>query len=187
MTLHAAGRSTTPSAVPRCCASTRTRAQPILDVFRGADPTRVAPDNTVVLVQNGTPSSGLGERGGRRAAGPRASSCRPTTSARPRPSTWRRRRSCTREGAEGRAALLASALAVDPVVAPAEFVVGADVTLVLGADWPGVGEALRPETPGLVPTTTTTAPTTTTTRPGATTTSSTVIGNVPTSPASADC
>jgi LCP family protein required for cell wall assembly len=163
-----------------------SRAQPILDVFRGADPGRVAPDNTVVLVQNGTPSSGVGQEV--------ADALRALGFVVPPDNVSDAERFDVAqttvlyaEGAEGRAALVASALNADPVVDAGEFVVGADVTVVLGADWPGVGAELRPLDPELVPSTTTTSSTTTTTRPGATTTSSTVIGNVPTSPASAEC
>ena len=83
------------------------------------------------------------------------------------------------EGEEERAALRRPApLAVDPVVEEGEYVVGADVSLIIGADWPGVGETLRAPTPGLVPddhdddaaatTSTTIAGSTTTTRSSAT-------------------
>ena len=55
--------------------------------------------------------------------------------------------------------LVARALGADPVVEEGEFILGADVVLVVGADWPGTVDELRPESPGLVSTTTTRAST----------------------------
>ncbi|HSH65969.1 MAG TPA: hypothetical protein VLB84_09270, partial [Bacteroidia bacterium] len=67
---------------------------------------------------------------------------------------------------------MAGALGVDPAVEVSDYIVGADVTLIIGADWPGVAAELRPPTPGLVPTTTSTSTTSTTLREGGTTTTS---------------
>jgi polyisoprenyl-teichoic acid--peptidoglycan teichoic acid transferase len=169
------------------------RAQPILDVFRGADPALVATDNTVVEVRNGTPSSGLAEEAASalRVLGfvvpPDNTGDAETTNV---PQTIVR----YHEGSEARAALVAASLNVDPVVEEADSVVGADVSLVIGADWPGVGTTLRAATPGLVPEVTP-GPgrsTTTTSPPGATTDSTTSttlrFGEVPgAAPAGAGC
>lgn len=164
-----------------------TRAQPTLDVFRGEDPTRVAPDNTVVLVQNGTPRAGLGAEvaDGLRDLG---FVVPPDNVGEAESFDVERTTVLYLDGAEERAALLAAALGADPVVEEGEYIVGADVTVVIGADWPGVADALRAPTPGLVPTTSTTTPrsTTSTTHRGPTTTTS-IIGTVPTTPDGETC
>ncbi|MDQ3293323.1 MAG: LytR C-terminal domain-containing protein [Actinomycetota bacterium] len=166
------------------------RAQPILDVFRGEDPGRVAPDNTVVQVQNGTLTSGLG---GQAAHGLRALGFVVPPEATGDAESFDIATTTVyhRAGNEAQAALLASALAVDPVVAEIDFVIGADVSLVIGADWPGVAPELRPPTPGLVTVGTGTTETTATTTPAAggsgSTTTTEVVGEVPDSVASATC
>lgn len=155
-----------------------TRAQPILDLFRGADPTRTAPDNTVVLVQNGTPTSGLGEEAaeGLRAlgfvvppdnVGDAASFDVAATTVLYLP------------GSEERAGLVARALAADVAVEETNYIVGADVNIVVGADWPGVGEALRETAAGLQPAPAP-ASTTTTSEPAEGLPTTTVVGEVPT-------
>lgn len=152
-----------------------TGAQPVLDLFRGEDPSRVAPDNTVVVVQNGTARSGLGAEA---ADGLRALDfVVPAPNVGDADAPVERTTVLYLEGAEDRAALVASALAVDPLVQEGEFIVGAEVNLLVGADWPGVGETLRAPTPGLVPTTSSTSTTATTAPPSTTTTS--VVGTVP--------
>ena len=164
-----------------------TRAQPTLDVFRGEDPDRVAPDNTVVLVQNGTTSSGRAAEG---AAGLRELGfvVPPDNVGDATSFGVERTTVLYLEGQEQRAELLARALAVDPVVEEGDYIVGADVSLLIGADWPGVGEALRAATPGLIPTTsTTTPPSTTSTTTPRSTTSTTVVGDVPEQPAGEAC
>jgi LCP family protein required for cell wall assembly len=163
----------------------QTRAQPILDVFRGADPGVVAPDNTVVLVQNGTPTSG---RAAEAADGLRALGfvVPPDNVGDAQSFDVERTTVLYLEGDEERAALVASALGVDPVVEEGDYIVGADVNVLIGADWPGVADELRPRTPGLVPTTTSTSTTSTTIGRGSTTTTS-VIGAVPTTPPGESC
>ena len=164
-----------------------TRAQEVLDVFRGVDPARVAPDNTVVLVQNGTGVSGR--------AGEAAAAFRELDFVVPPDNVGdaasfdvERTTVLYVEGEEARAELVARALAVDPVVEEGEYIVGADVSVVIGADWPGVGEQLREPTPGLVPTTSTTTPrSTTSTTTGRSTTTTSVVGSVPTTPPGAAC
>lgn len=166
-----------------------TEAQDVLDVFRGADPDRVAPDNTVVLVLNGTAESGLGAEAadGLRALGfvvpPDNVDDADTTTVEHTTVQYR-------SGNEARAALLASALGVDPIVEEFDYIIGADVNLTIGADWPGVLDSLRSPTPGLVPTTSTTVPrstTSTTVDDGDEPTTTTVIGTVPTTPAGERC
>ncbi len=162
-------------------------AQPILDVFRGADPTRIAPDNTVVLVQNGIGSSG--------AAVDAADALRALGFVVPPDNVTdagsfdvEQTTVLYVEGAEERAALVAAALGQDPVVEEGEFIVGADVTVVIGADWPGVGDELRPQTPGMFPpTSSTTSSSTTVTTSGGESTTTSVIGQVPTPPPGSDC
>jgi LCP family protein required for cell wall assembly len=164
-----------------------TRAQPILDVFRGADPDRVAPDNTVILVQNGTPSSGRAQEAadGLQSLG---FVIPPDNVGDAESFDLERTTVLYVEGAEERAELVARALGADPVVEEGDFVVGADVNVLIGADWPGVADALRPPTPGLVPATTSssTSSTTSTSLPRSTTSTS-VIGAVPTTPPGEEC
>lgn len=165
-----------------------TRAQPILDVFRGADPGVVAPDNTVIQVLNGSTTSGLAEQA--------ATDLRALGFVVPPDNTGEANTTDLEvttvqflEDAEPRAALLASALAVDPLVEETDFIVGADVALLIGADWPGVAAALRAQTPGLieVPTTTVPSRSTTTTAVGVDTTTTSVFGEVPTATDGAGC
>jgi hypothetical protein len=164
-----------------------TPAQRVLDVFRGADPERVAPDNTVVLVQNGTPVSGR--------AGEAAAALRDLDFVVPSDNVGDAESFDVEqtavyylEGQEERAELVARALAVDPIVDFGLYIVGADVSVVIGADWPGIGTELREPTPGLVPTTSTTVPRSTTTTPaGRSTTTTSIIGSVPTTPPGAAC
>lgn len=165
-----------------------TRSQPILDVFRGADPNAVAPDNTVVQVLNSSTTSGLAEQAATdlQALGfvvppDNAGDANTTDLAL---TTVR-----YREGDEAQAALVASALAVDPVVEETDFIVGADVAVFIGADWPGVATALRPATPGLVEVPVTEAPasTTSTTAGVGTTTTTRVFGEVPDAADGAGC
>ena len=163
-----------------------TRAQPVLDVFRGEDPDRVAPDNTVVLVQNGTTSSG---RAADAADGLRSLDfvVPPDNVGDATSFDVERTTVLYLEGEEERAELVARALAVDPVVEEGDYIVGADVSVLIGADWPGVGEQLREATPGLVPTTSTTTPRSTTTTTPRSTTSTTAVGAVPATPAGEAC
>lgn len=161
------------------------RAQAIFDVFRGADPSVAAPDNTVVVVENGTGASDVATT----AAGDlrRLGFVVPPDNVRDAEDfgvaqTVVRYRS----GAEARAALVVQALNADPILEESRAPVGGDVAIVIGADWPGVGTTMRPLTPGLFATTSTTAPgstTATTERP----TTTTIVGEVPTAPAGTDC
>jgi LCP family protein required for cell wall assembly len=159
-----------------------TQAQPILDIFRGADPGRVAVDNTVVEVRNGTATAGLAEEAAAALrllgfvvppdnAGDAGSTDIAATVLR------------YAEGDEERAGLVAQALASDPQVEEVRSVTGADVTLVIGADWPGVLAELRAATPGIVPTTAAPASSSTTTPgQGEPTTSTSLPGEVPAGP-----
>jgi LCP family protein required for cell wall assembly len=163
-------------------------AQPVLDVFRGEDPDRVAPDNTVLQVRNGTTEAALaevvaGELRGLEFVLP------PDAIADATSFDIDRTTVLYREGEEERAVLVARALSADPVVEEGDFIVGADVVLVVGADWPGTAPALREPSPGLVSTTTTVArsTTTTTTAGGAESTTTTRVGEVPAAPAGAQC
>lgn len=156
-----------------------TEAQPILDVFRGADPSRVAPDNTVVRVQNGTRSSGLGQEvaEGLRALGFVVPADNVGDAA---SFDVERTTVLYMAGAEERAALVARAIAADVPIERSEYIVGADVNVVIGADWPGLAPELREAVAG-APTTAAGATTTTTApAPAAGGPTTTVIGEVPT-------
>jgi hypothetical protein len=125
-------------------------AQPILDVFRGADPGVVAADNTVVRVLNGTATAGLAEEAaaGLRALGfvvpPDNTGDAGSTSVAVTTVRYA-------EGSEEQALLVSRALAADPAVEEVASLSGADVAVVIGADWSGVAPSLRAPTPGLVP------------------------------------
>jgi LCP family protein required for cell wall assembly len=141
-------------------------AQPILDVFRGEDPDRMAPDNTVVQVRNGTTEAALGEEV---AAELRALDfvLPPDAVADATSFDIAETTVLYRDGAEDRAALLGRALAVEPVLDEGEFILGADVVLVIGADWAGTLDELRPPATGDdVESTTTTLRSTTTSAGG---------------------
>ena len=160
-------------------------AQPVLDVFRGEDPNRVAPDNTVVQVRNGTPQAALAEEIAVELRGlgfvlPPDAVADATSFDIPETTVL------YREGEEERALLVAGALATDPVVEEGEFILGADIVLVVGADWPGTADELRTPAPGLVSTTSTTRPASTTTV-GTVPESTTPTGEVPTTPDGERC
>jgi LCP family protein required for cell wall assembly len=146
-------------------------AQRVLDIFRGADPRQVAVDNTVVEVRNGTATPGLAEDAATALrqlgfvippdnTGDAGSVDIPTTVVQ------------YVAGSEARAALVARALGADPAVEEVDELTGTHVRIVIGADWPGLATALRPATPGLVPTTA--PPPTTTTLAGTATSETTV-------------
>ena len=165
----------------------RSAAQPILDLFRGRDPHEVAPDNTVVEVRNGSSTVGAAEEAAAalRALGfvvpPDATG--DADSAEVAQTTVQ-----YREGAEREAALVAGALATDPALDGPEELVGADIRVVIGADFPGVGTTIRALDPALLPgldaapaisVTTTSAP--------PTVTPTTANGEVPVPPPGATC
>jgi hypothetical protein len=134
-----------------------TRAQAVLDVFRGEDPTRIAPDNTVIAVANGTPTAGVAAEA---AAALRALGfVLPPDNVGDAESTDVARTTIRYQRDElERALLAAAALPVDPVLEEDRSLEGADVQLVLGADFAGVGTELRPVEPPADAATTTTAP-----------------------------
>jgi LCP family protein required for cell wall assembly len=159
-----------------------TAAQPILDIFRGADPNEVAVDNTVVDIRNGTATAGLAEEAA--AALRQLGFVVPPDNAGDAGSTDVALTVVRyAEGDEARAGLLTQALVADPQVEEVRSISGADVTLVIGADWPGVLAQLRAATPGIVPTTAPPAVTTATTAgDDGPTTSTTLPGEVPAAP-----
>jgi len=163
-------------------------AQPILDIFRGATPGIVAVDNTVVEVRNGTTSAGLGEAAA--AALRLLGFVVPPDNVRDAESTDIGSTTVRYpEGAEERVGLVTQALAADPAIERVPSVTGADVTVVIGADWPGVLAELRAATPGIVPTTAAPASTATTTPESPAATATTVpAGEVPaTAPSGTAC
>jgi LCP family protein required for cell wall assembly len=157
-----------------------TRAQPIFDVFRGEDPDRVSPDNTVVSVSNGTPTTGAGAAAADRLRDlgfvlpPDNVGDAETTDVAQTTVHYRR-------GKLEQALLLAAALPTDPVLEEDRNLVGADVQLVLGADFTAVGTRLRaiepPDTDG-----SSTSTSSSTTVPAGPTTSTSIYGEVPAPP-----
>jgi LCP family protein required for cell wall assembly len=157
-------------------------AQAVLDIFRGATPGVVAVDNTVLEIRNGTTTSGLAEEA---AVALRALGfVIPPDNVLDAGSTGVAATAVRyAEGEAERAALVTGALVADPAVEAAEDLVGADVSLVIGADWPGVLAELRSPTPGIVPTTA--PPTTgTTVAPPPASTTTVPAGEVPPPPPS---
>ena len=172
-------------------------AEPILNIFRGVDAN--APDSILVAVQNGTLTTGMGETAATELrkvgfgvpagnVGNAGSFDFAQTTIRYLP------------GGEERAQQVASYLVANPVLEEVTFLLDADVSVVVGADWQGVRSAPGPTTP--LPTTTTTTvrgrrtttttTTTTTTVPGGSvpplsSTTTTTAGVVPQTPEDVHC
>jgi len=151
-------------------------AEPIFDLFRGVDAN--APDSTVVLVQNGTPTAGTATRA--------ADDLRHAGFSVPPENVGDADRFDYAQtvvrylpGNEAKAQQVASYLVKPPVLEETNFIVGADVVVVVGPDWQGVRS--QPGPPPPLPTTapTTTAPTTTVKGRGTTTTNTTTTTIVP--------
>jgi hypothetical protein len=173
------------------------QAQPILDIFRGVDAN--APDSILVLVQNGTATSGMGSV--------IADQLRQVGFSIPATNVVNADRFDYQQttikylaGNEARAAELARYLVAPPLFEQVPFFANADLDLVVGADWQGVRSTAGPpvpmptttSTPSGGRTTTTKTTTTTTTMPndsGTTTssTTSTTVGVVPLTPQDVHC
>jgi LCP family protein required for cell wall assembly len=158
-------------------------AQPILDLFRGTDPTAVTPDGVRVLVLNG---SGLPGQAGEASDALVAAGF--TSAGTGEAESFDHARTVVRYTAgQGPAAdLVARYLAAGADLEEVTGSLGADVVVVTGTDYTGVSATPAPSTSS-----TTTAPTvpdatssTVTTEPSTTTT---VIGTVPQPPPDADC
>ena len=169
-------------------------AEPILNIFRGVDAN--ANDSILVVVQNGTLTSGMG------ATSPpinfaRSASAFPTrTSATPAAFDFAQTTIRYLPGSEARAQQVASYLVAPPIFEEVPFLIDADVSVVVGADWQGVRSSPGPTVPLSTTTTTlpgrrtTTTTTTTTTLPGGSppsSTTSTTLGVVPQTPQDVHC
>ena len=156
-------------------------AEPILNLFRGVEENSVG--DTVVFVENGTPTPGLGTQAadGLAAAGfsiPPGYVVNadrfdyPNTVVRYLP------------GDEAKALQVASRLNPTPIVEETNYIVNADIVVIVGADWQGVRSSPDPA----VSLPSTTSNTTTTTAPTTTVPStSTTIGVVPQTPEDVSC
>jgi hypothetical protein len=156
------------------------QAEPIFDLFRGVDANAV--DSTVVVVENGTPTAGLGNKA--------ADDLRSVGFSVPPDyvgdaDRFDYPRTVVRylPGDEGKALQVASHLNTPPIVEETNYIVSADVVVVVGADWqgarssPGATDSLPTDTDATSTTTTTaTVPSTTTT-----------IGVVPQTPEDVSC
>jgi LCP family protein required for cell wall assembly len=174
------------------------QAQPIFDLFRGVDPN--APDSILVLVQNGTPTGGVG---GKAAADLQGAGFSVPPANVVDADRFDYHQTVVRylAGNEQKAERVASFLNATPVLEETNYIVGADVVVVVGSDWQGVRSSPGPTVP--LPTTstttsttvkgraTTTTNTTTTTVPGAVTTApsitTTTVGVVPQTPQDVSC
>jgi LCP family protein required for cell wall assembly len=156
------------------------QAQPILNLFRGVDANAV--DSTVVLVENGTATSGFGSKAADdlRAVG---FSVPPQFVVDADRFDYPRTILRYLPGNEGKAEAVASRLNAAPIVEQTNYIVGADLVVIVGADWQGIRSTPGPTVP--LPTNTTT--TTTTTAPVAAPSTSTTIGVVPQTPQDVSC
>jgi hypothetical protein len=172
-----------------------TEAEPTLDLFRGVDAN--APDSILVVVQNGTTTADM--------AATAAKQLRTLGFSIPAGFTSNAERFDFAQttirylpGGEERAQRVASYLVAPPVFEQVNFLLDADVSVVVGADWQGVRTSPGPTLP--LPTTTsppvtsrgqrTTTTTTTTVRGGSTSTgstTSTTLGVVPQTPQDVRC
>jgi len=172
-------------------------AEPILNIFRGVDAN--APDSILVAVQNGTLTTGMGETA--------ANELRKVGFSIPESNvgnagTFDFAQTTIRylPGSADRAQQVASYLVANPVFEEVTFLLDADVSVVVGADWQGVRSTPGPTTP--LPTTTattvrgrrttTTTTTTTSTVPGVSvppdsSTTTTTAGVVPQTPEDVHC
>ena len=168
-------------------------AEPILNIFRGVDANAL--DSVLVVVQNGTTTTDM--------AATVADQLRKIGFSIPDGFTNNAERFDFAQttirylpGSEAHAQLVASYLVSPPAFEQVDFLVNADVSVVVGADWKGVRESPNPTTPVPPSTTETTVgrgrtstTTTTTTVPvsGGSTTSTTITGVVPQTPEDVHC
>lgn len=154
------------------------QADPILNLFRGVDPNTV--DSTVLVVENGTPTPGLG---GKAADALRGVSFSVPPEEVGDADRFDYARTVVRylPGDEAKAEQVASRLGATPIVEKTNYIVGADVVVVVGADWQGVRSTPGPTVS--LPTNTTT----TTTAPAVAPSTTTTIGVVPQTPEDVSC
>jgi hypothetical protein len=171
-------------------------AEPTLDLFRGVDAN--APDSILVVVQNGTTTVDM--------AATVATQLRTIGFSIPAGYTGNAERFDFVQttirylpGSEARAQLVASYMVTPPVFEEVNFLLDADVSVVVGADWQGVRSAPGPTLPLSTTSTappvtsrdgrTTTTTTTTTSEASSSTssTTSTTLGVVPQTPQDVHC
>jgi LCP family protein required for cell wall assembly len=166
-------------------------AEPILNLFRGVDLN--ANDSILLVVQNGTPTAGMGAT----AADQLRKAGFPVPDANiSNAGTFDFTQTTIRylRGSEARAEQVASYLVAPPVLEEVPYLIDADVSVVVGTDWQGVRSSPGPTVP-LSTTTTTTAPgrrttTTTTTIAGGSSdapSTTTTLGVVPQTPPDVHC
>jgi LCP family protein required for cell wall assembly len=170
-------------------------AEPTLNIFRGVEVNAL--DSVLVVVQNGTTTTDMGAKV--------ADELRTLGFSIPEGFTSNAERFDFAQttirylpGSEAHAQLLASYLVAPPAFEKVDFLLNADVSVVVGADWQGVRSSPNPTMPLPTSTTaatgrgrTTTTSTTTTTVPSSggstTSTSTTIAGVVPQSPQDVHC
>lgn len=159
-------------------------AQPILDLFRGTDPSAITPDGVRVKVLNGS-----GQPGQAGEASDALAAAGFTSAGTGEAESFDIARTVVRYTAgQGAAAdLVARYLVAGADLEEVTGALGADVVVVTGADYAGVSATPAPPTsstttaPTVPPSTSSTAPT------EATTTTTAVVGTVPEPPPDADC
>lgn len=157
-----------------------TRAQPVLDLFRGTSAAAVTPDGVRVRVLNG---SGIpGQAGG---ASDALEAAGFTSAGTGEAESFDIARTVVRypAGQQAAADLVARHLVAGAALEAVEGSVGADVVLVTGADFAGVRATPRPATVTTPPT----GPSSTTTSTTGSTTTTSVIGYVPEPPPGSGC
>jgi LCP family protein required for cell wall assembly len=158
------------------------QAEPILDLFRGVDADAV--DSTVVIVENGTPTSGLASKAADdlRSAG---FSVPPDYVGDADRFDYAQTVVRYLPGDEGKAEQVASHLNATPIVEETNYIVSADVVLVVGSDWQGVRSSPGPTVS--LPASTSNTTTSTTTAQADVPSTSTTIGVVPQTPEDVSC
>ncbi len=183
-----------------------TQAEPILNLFRGGNSGTNATDNTVVLVENGTPTSGFGDKA---AVDLRNAGFTIPPQYVGDADRFDYAQTVVRylPGNEAKAEQVASVLTATPKLEVTNFIANADVVVVVGADWQGTRSTPGPTVPlpstsssstsssstnssksskSSKSTSSTTSTTSSTTVPPAPTTSTT-IGVVPQTPEDVSC
>ena len=155
------------------------QAEPILSIFRGVDANAV--DSTVLVVENGTPTRDLGGKAADDLRGVGFSVPQQYVGDADR---FDYARTVVRylPGDEGKAEQVASRLNVTPIVEKTNYIAGADVVVVVGADWQGVRS-----TPGPTVSLPTSSTTTTTAPVVSPSTTTTTVGVVPQTPEDVSC
>jgi LCP family protein required for cell wall assembly len=159
------------------------QAEPILNVFRGVDAN--AADSTVILVENGTSTPG---QGGKAASDLRAAGFRVPPQYVVDADRFDYPRTIVRylSGNEAKAEQVASRLNATPILQQTNYIVGADLVVIVGADWQGLRSSPGP-TVSLPTNTTNTTTTTTASAVALPPPTSTTIGIVPQTPQDVSC